>query len=192
MQEHLRVPPLAVDDALIESLRRPLPLWFGLVGRYAATRVLTLPAEAAPIEGRVFPALLIVSLTLWLSDVAVRLISLAASRRSKESAPLAGAVQLGVRATVLATGALVLISSLGISVTPVLTTAGIGGLAVALGLQDDVSNLVAVPVGVAEFEPFIRCHTHGFVKASARRYAAEGVVIPFPIRALEGLAGASG
>lgn len=315
---------LAVDDALVESLRRPLPLWFGLLGLYAATRLLTLPAEVARIEGRLFSALLIVSLTLWLADVAVRLISLAASRGSAESAPLAGAVQLVVRGTVLATGALVLLSSLGISVTPVLTTVGIGGLAVALGLQDTVSNLLAgvhltlagnlrvgdfvklesdeegviediswratrirmlanntvvipngrlaqsvvtnfdqpsrdlavlVPVGVhyasdlerveavtvevardvlkrtpggvPEFEPFIRYHTfggssidftvilrarslgdtflvkHEFVKALARRYAAEGVVIPFPIRALdvdqqgarsalEGLAGAAG
>jgi small-conductance mechanosensitive channel len=65
-----------------------------------------------------------------------------------------------------------------------------------------------VPGGVPDFDPFIRYHTfgassidftvilrareftdrflvkHEFVKALARRFAQEGIVIPFPIRAI--------
>jgi small-conductance mechanosensitive channel len=68
--------------------------------------------------------------------------------------------------------------------------------------------LQRVPGGVADFEPLIRFHTfadssinlttvlcvrefaaqfvvkHEFIKALAGAYAVEGIVIPFPIRAL--------
>lgn len=47
------------------------------------------------------------------------------------------------RIAVLALGALLVLNALGISVTPVLTALGVGGLAVALALQDTLSNLFA-------------------------------------------------
>ncbi|MCX8007750.1 MAG: mechanosensitive ion channel family protein [Coriobacteriia bacterium] len=47
------------------------------------------------------------------------------------------------RIAVIALGALLVLHALGISVTPVLTALGVGGLAVALALQDTLSNLFA-------------------------------------------------
>ena len=47
------------------------------------------------------------------------------------------------RAAILIVGAAFVLSVLGISVTPVLTALGVGGLAVALALQDTLSNLFA-------------------------------------------------
>jgi small-conductance mechanosensitive channel len=46
-----------------------------------------------------------------------------------------------VRLAVYALGALIVLQSLGISITPILTALGVGGLAVALALQDTLSNL---------------------------------------------------
>ena len=43
----------------------------------------------------------------------------------------------------LVVGILVLLSTLGVQITPILTTLGIGGVAVALALQDTLSNLFA-------------------------------------------------
>jgi len=48
-----------------------------------------------------------------------------------------------VRAAVIVTGLLVLLSSLGLQITPILTALGVGGLAVALALRDTLQNLFA-------------------------------------------------
>jgi small-conductance mechanosensitive channel len=47
------------------------------------------------------------------------------------------------RFLVLVVGILIILESLGISITPILTALGVGGLAVALALQDTLSNLFA-------------------------------------------------
>jgi len=47
------------------------------------------------------------------------------------------------RFVVLSVGLLVLLDSLGVSIAPLLTALGVGGLAVALALQDTLSNLFA-------------------------------------------------
>ena len=48
-----------------------------------------------------------------------------------------------VAAGIYVLGALVVLERLGISVTPIITALGVGGLAVALALQDTLSNLFA-------------------------------------------------
>src|SRR5881397_1151266 len=57
--------------------------------------------------------------------------------------PGTGLAQTASRVTVLVVGVLVLLSVLGIHITPILTALGVGGLAVALALQDSLANLFA-------------------------------------------------
>ncbi|MFZ1946902.1 MAG: mechanosensitive ion channel family protein, partial [bacterium] len=219
--------------------------------------------------------------------------------------PVTSLTQHISRLVIFAVGLLVILNTLGITITPILATLGVGGLAVALALQDTLANLFAglhivvakqvrvgdyvkldsgdagyvtdinwrttkirmlannvvlvpndkiakaivtnfhlpedemsvlvgvgvhyssdlrkvervacevgrdvmreVPGGVPEFEPFIRYHTfgdssidfnvilrvkeftdqhivrHEFIMRLHERFAREGIVIPFPIRAL--------
>ena len=63
-------------------------------------------------------------------------------------------------------GLLVVLNGLGVSITPMLTALGVGGLAVALALQEPLANF---------FAGLKRLHL---------RFAQEGIVIPFPIRTL--------
>lgn len=66
-----------------------------------------------------------------------------ASRRIPKRFPSASLIVSIVRITVFSVGLLVAFGSLGISITPVLTALGVGGLAVALALRDTLANLFA-------------------------------------------------
>jgi small-conductance mechanosensitive channel len=132
---------LRVDDALVASLRGPLPVWFTLGGVYVALRLYELPNKAEPVVNKALTVLWVTSITFWAAGLVGRLLQ-------RDSAAAAGIAPTGVvrqvaRIAVLAVGVLVLLSTLGISIAPVLTTVGIGGLAVALGLQETLSNLFA-------------------------------------------------
>jgi small-conductance mechanosensitive channel len=294
-----------IDDAVAASLRRPIPWWCLLLGVHVATHLVALPQSISQLVSQLLLSVLIITVTLWLAGLGVRLLVFAAERRADGPLPATGVAKNVLRIVIIVLGAVVLLGTLGVSIAPILTTIGIGGLAVALGLQETLSNLFAgmhvtlarnvrvgdfirletgeegtiedigwratrvrllpnnvvlipngrlaqsvvtnydlpsrdlavllplgvhyasdlahvervtcevargvmkdVPEGVADFEPFIRFHTfgassidftliararsfqdsylvkHELVKRIHARYAQEGIVIPFPIRAL--------
>uniref|UniRef100_A0A7C2EK02 Mechanosensitive ion channel n=1 Tax=Ammonifex degensii TaxID=42838 RepID=A0A7C2EK02_9THEO len=290
------------DEIIVGSFRRIVVFWGFLAGIYGAILTVSLPANIENLLEKVLLVLAILSVTLVVMRVAGGFINLYASR-AEGILPATTLFANITRLLVFIIGILVVLQSLGISVTPVLTALGVGGLAVALALQDTLSNLFAgihviasrqirpgdyirlgtgeegyvedinwrnttirmmpnntviipnaklasaivtnyylpeqemsvlvqvgvsyasdldkvervtievarevmkeVPGGVPEFEPFIRYHTfadfsinftvvlrvrefadqypvkHEFIKRLHRRYAGEGIEIPFPIR----------
>ena len=54
----------AMDDVLVGSLKRPLPLWFGLAGLYVASSIAPIPGAVAPLLRKALLSLLILSATL--------------------------------------------------------------------------------------------------------------------------------
>jgi small-conductance mechanosensitive channel len=54
-----------------------------------------------------------------------------------------GPLEIAVKITFITVGAMIILDNLGISITPVLTTLGIGTLAVAIALQDTLGNFFA-------------------------------------------------
>ena len=293
-----------IDDILISSTKKPFMIWCLMLAIYFAMEVSKLPDDIVHILGRVLLALGIASVTLAASSFTTKMIK-AYSSRVDSTLPVTSLTQNLARIIVFIIGILIILSSLGISITPILATLGVGSLAVALGLQDTLTNLFAgfyvilsrqvrvgdyvkiesgeegyitdinwrmtkirmlpnntvlvpnekltksiivnyylpekemavlinlgvhydsdlarvekvtmevgkeimkeVTGGVAEFEPFIRYHTfnafsidfsvilraheyvdqylikHEFVKRLHKRFAKEGIVIPYPIRAI--------
>jgi small-conductance mechanosensitive channel len=61
----------------------------------------------------------------------------------QETLPVTSLTQNLARIGVITLGILILLNLLGIPITPILTALGVGGLAVALALQDTLSNLFA-------------------------------------------------
>jgi small-conductance mechanosensitive channel len=53
-----------------------------------------------------------------------------------------GLSQTIIRASILTIGGLMLLAHVGLTITPILTALGIGGIAAALALQDTLSNLL--------------------------------------------------
>jgi len=130
------------DDIIISAIKGSFLLWCLAVGVYAALQVSDLPADLVELGGKLLLALVIGSITLTLANLSTRLIEHYA-RNGGRGLPVTSLSQNVVRGFILGTGILIILNSLGISIAPLLTAMGIGGLAVALALQDTLANLFA-------------------------------------------------
>ena len=128
-----------IDDLLVESLHGPVLLWVVILGIYVATDLSRLPPAATRWSARALMVLWIVSLTLALARLAGRLVQ-AYAGRGTGAAPAGTLPQTLATLAVALMGALTLLNEFGISITPLLTALGVGGIAVALALQDTLSN----------------------------------------------------
>lgn len=130
------------DDILIGSLRT-ITFWLGLIaGIYLVSTVLPLLPE---IQANV-NKLVYVLITIWITIFAGRVLVGFIRKYSSENQGLIPSTTILSNVTKVAVftlGFLVILQTLGISVTPMLTALGVGGLAVALALQPTLSNLFA-------------------------------------------------
>ena len=130
------------DDILVASLGKNLTLWFVITGVYAATQNLGLEMSEVLFVNRILLIVIAASVTLVVSRLAVGYVNLYAMK-ARGVLPSTTIFSNLTRLIVLVVGALVVLQTLGISITPILTALGVGGLAVALALQNTLSNLFA-------------------------------------------------
>lgn len=131
-----------IDDIIIEAIRRPFIIWCLMLAVYIAFLLSRLPQLWVDITGKVLLTLGIASITLTVSNIVNGLIKSYGSRIDT-ALPATSLTQNVSRIVILGMGFMLILNSLGISITPILATLGVGGLAVALGLQDTLSNLFA-------------------------------------------------
>jgi len=140
------------------SLRRALrrtaadePL-YPLLARYLYPLLLVLAllflADAAPlppkVQGAIHQLLSILGLLIAIvlaTKGALLLLRTAETRYGLFN--IRGPLEVLTKIVMVAVGAMLLLDNLGISLTPILTTLGIGSLAVAIGLQDTLGNFFA-------------------------------------------------
>src|SRR5256886_10288881 len=128
--------------AFLKAVRVPSLLWAAVVALWLAIEVSELPRRITAQLEVAFQVALILSITFTLASVVAALIGLASERRAL-GGPVTGLAQTASRVTVLVVGVLVLLSVLGVHITPILTALGVGCLAVAVALQDSLANLFA-------------------------------------------------
>ncbi|MET9390204.1 mechanosensitive ion channel family protein [Streptomyces sp. NPDC006624] len=130
------------DDVIVHALRAVVP-WAAVVGGAAgAAAALPLTRTVQHTTNQVLTVLLIFVATVSAARVVAGLVRTVTQSRSG----VAGSATIFVNITrilVLAIGFLVVLQTLGISIAPLLTALGVGGLAVALALQDTLANLFA-------------------------------------------------
>jgi len=131
-----------LDDIIIDSTRGPFLIWCFMMGLYFALRSSELPMGFVSIAGKILLVLGIISVMMVLSGISSRFIKIY-SATIESTLPVTSLTQNIARIIIICVGILVILNSLGISVAPILATLGIGGLAVALALQDSLSNLFA-------------------------------------------------
>lgn len=131
-----------LDDIVLSSLRVPSVSWCVALGIYVGVGVSELPPRQAAYASRAIESLIILSATFAAANLAGRIFG-DYVRRSELPVPGTGLANGIIRGSILMIGFLILLSVLGISITPILTALGVGGLAVALALQDTLANLFA-------------------------------------------------
>lgn len=129
-----------LDDIVLDSIKAPFIIWAIMLGIYFALAVSNLPQNVTNISGKVLLVLGMFSVTLVLANIAANLVQ-AYSRKIEGVMPGTSLTKNITRIVVFAIGILVILNTLGVSITPILATLGVGGLAVALALQDTLSNL---------------------------------------------------
>ena len=131
-----------VATIIMRALDGPFMIWVLILGVHLASQSSDLPPRWM---GRIAEGLLI----LWIVSLAIMASRLAGNIIRFYGSDIPGALpvttltqnlaQLGVVILAL----MVLLNLLGIPIAPILTALGVGGLAVALALQDTLSNLFA-------------------------------------------------
>ncbi|MFF9605320.1 mechanosensitive ion channel family protein [Streptomyces sp. NPDC014684] len=130
------------DDVIVDALRSVVP-WAAIAGGAAvAAAVLPLTRTVRHHADQFLEVWLILVVTVSAARVIAGLVRSVTQSRSG----VAGSATIFVNITrvlVLAIGFLVVLQTLGVSIAPLLTALGVGGLAVALALQDTLANLFA-------------------------------------------------
>ena len=131
-----------LDDLFLAALRIPSIYWCIAAGLYFAIGTSNLPVQHVTYSFKAIHILVILSVTLMLANISGKLVTYS-TQKAEIPIPLTGLSQAIIKGTILTIGILILLDTLGISITPVITALGVGGLAVALALQDTLSNLFA-------------------------------------------------
>jgi small-conductance mechanosensitive channel len=125
---------------LAEALSGPILIWAAILALHLGLQSSSLPAKFTGWGAKTLFVLWIVSLTMMCMRIARDLIRFYGSQ-VPGALPVATLTQNLAQIAVVILGMLVLLDHFRVSITPMLTALGVGGLAVALALQDTLSNL---------------------------------------------------
>jgi small-conductance mechanosensitive channel len=128
------------DIVIINSLRGMVIIWLLIAGIYGA--ILSLPMSPSLLIHlkKILLVIVILSGTMALGKMMAGFVSIYVQR---EDVPLPSTSIFKnlTKLLVFLIGILIILHSLGISITPILTALGVGGLAAALALQPTLANL---------------------------------------------------
>ena len=127
---------------LVEALRGPILIWVFILAVHLALQSSELPHKVTTFGAKLLLVLWIVSITLMCTRIAGNLVRDYGSQVSG-ALPVTSLSQNLAQLAVVLLGILVLLHNLGFEIAPILGALGVGGLAVALALQDTLSNLFA-------------------------------------------------
>lgn len=130
------------DNIIIAAIKGPIVFWFLAIGIYVSLQFLSLSPNLANILQKVLLILIILSITLVLARIVAGFVQMSTSG-VKGALPSTTIFTNLTKIFILVIGVLIILQTLGISITPLITAFGIGGLAVALALQDTLANLFA-------------------------------------------------
>ncbi|WP_425060280.1 mechanosensitive ion channel family protein [Sporomusa carbonis] len=132
---------LAEYSEVVSKALRGMPvIWGGILGSYSAMHIIEISAEWLRFLGGALIVIGVFSLTMVTARMLSEIVTIYA-RKAEGAFPSASILANIAEVLTYLTGTLILLQTFGISIAPILTALGVGGLAVALALQDTLSNL---------------------------------------------------
>ncbi len=131
-----------LDDIIIGSLKTPSIYWCLAIGLFVGVELSTLPHKYVVYLSKTIHVVIIFSITLAAANLSGKVFKNYV-RKSNLPIPTTGLAYGILKGAIIIIGFLIILSVLGISIAPLLTALGVGGLAVALALQDTLANLFA-------------------------------------------------
>ena len=131
-----------LDDTIIKALKAPSVYWCLAIGLYIGIAISDISEKYVFYLTKIIHVIVIFSITIASANLAGKLFR-DYIKKSSLPIPTTGLAYGILKGTILIIGLLIILSVLGISITPLITALGVGGLAVALALQDTLANLFA-------------------------------------------------
>ncbi|MCS7146408.1 MAG: mechanosensitive ion channel family protein [Nitrososphaerota archaeon] len=128
-----------LDDVILGVVRSSIILWFLIGGVYAAASLIKVPPQIGVVVDRGLLAFLILSVAWTLANLASGMIRYYGSRIGA-AIQVTSLGQVIAKIAILSLAIVIVLSELGIEITPLVASLGIGALAVALALQDTLAN----------------------------------------------------
>ncbi|MCS7184369.1 MAG: mechanosensitive ion channel family protein [bacterium] len=131
---------LKTGYVVIKALKGFVILWFILLGLYFGIINLSIENRNIDFLIKFVFVLFGLSFTFFLSNLIAGFIS-NYIEKFKDTLPSASILINVVKISIVVIGLLVILNTIGISISPILAGLGIGGLAIALAMQDTLTNL---------------------------------------------------
>ncbi|MDH7553231.1 MAG: mechanosensitive ion channel family protein [Spirochaetota bacterium] len=131
-----------IDDIIIDALKKPAFFVVLALAILIASQYTMLSEKWQMLISKSVYVIIIFALTLGIANIVGSLLQKYVKIANIPLAPT-GLTYIIIKGLFVLIGILIILNYLGISITPILTTLGVGGLAVALALQDTLSNLFA-------------------------------------------------
>ncbi len=131
-----------IDDIIIKAFKFPSIYWSLAISLYIGVAISDLPARYVFFLSKVIHVIVILSITIALANLSGKIFR-DYIQKAGLPIPSTGLAYAILKGTIFIIGFLIILSILGLSITPLITALGVGGLAVALALQDTLANLFA-------------------------------------------------
>jgi small-conductance mechanosensitive channel len=147
----------AIDDLVADLLARTTSLFVGVIALWAASYALTLGPRAAQALRILVVFGMLIQAAIWVSSVASHFLAGYKRRVQTDDPGVAtamGAVAFLVRVAVWGSVLLIALDTLGVDITALIAGLGVGGIAVALAVQNVLGDLFA-SVSIVLDKPFV-------------------------------------
>jgi small-conductance mechanosensitive channel len=145
------------DDVIASAINKTKSLFLFVTGIFIASQFLQLPGRTHPIIHNLFVITLLIQAGIWLGVITLSMLEQQRQRALKKNPAAATTINaMGFLSRILIWSVVLLVAldNVGIDVTALVTGLGIGGVAVALSLQNILGDLFA-SLSIILDKPFV-------------------------------------